>query len=256
MQANIKFNTKGIMPDLTQIICSYCDSFLLIHGDNLISIAVYGSAVNQNFIPGVSDINIVMVFKNITMESLQMSLKPIKEGKKKKISAPLFLSLDYIKNSLDSFPIEFLEIIENHKTIYGKEIFGSLKVPHANLRQQCEHQIKSQLVRMRQIYLEHGPAKQIIKPLIQRSFNGLIPVFRNIIRLYREPIPESHREIIIKMNTLNLFDGHVFLDLIQDKRNIDKVKWKEFEFIFKEFIIQLETLSHNIDQLKIQEPRQ
>lgn len=249
---DINFNTNGIMPDLTQTICSYCESFVLIHGKNLLSVVVYGSAVNQNYIPGVSNINIAMVFHHINMETLQLSLKAVKEGKKKKIIPPLFLSIDYIKNSLDTFPVEFLEIIENHRTIYGSEIFDSLKVPREWIRCECEQQVKSRLVRMRQVYLEHGPSNTILKPLIKQTFNGLIPVFRNILRLYREQLPESHKEIIIKMNSLNLFDGQVFLDLLQDKRQIDKVRWKESEFIFKELIKQLETLAYNLDQFKVQ----
>ena len=86
----------------------YLEKMSDIHGDNLISVFVYGSAAGENYIPKNSDINSVFVFKDLKFQALKSSLKVISKGICKKIAAPLCLTKDYINSSLDVFQIEFL----------------------------------------------------------------------------------------------------------------------------------------------------
>ena len=55
---------------------------------------------------------------------------------------PVFFTEDYIIRSTDVFPIEFLDMKENHVTLYGKDLFEAIAVDTKNLRFQCEQEIK------------------------------------------------------------------------------------------------------------------
>ena len=177
----VNISQQEIPPDQAGAITSFCESLLILHSKKLLSVAIYGSAVTSNFIPKVSDINLLCVFNELKVETLRNSLRPIKHAKKNRIVAPLFLTLEHIKSSLDTFPIEFLEIKENHRTIYGQKIFSELKIPKENLRLQCEQQLKSQIVRLRQLYLEYNGDKKLMKKAIVTSFNSTFAIFSQFI---------------------------------------------------------------------------
>ena len=134
-------------------------------------------------IPKRSDINLIIMVDKLGMGELRTCLKLIKKGRKKGITAPLFFTAEHIRTSADAFPIEFLEMKEKHIHIYGSDPFSDLIIDPKNLRLQCEQQIKGQLIRLRQSYLEVGLQKRQILGLLITSFTGLLPVLRNTIRL-------------------------------------------------------------------------
>ncbi|MCB1195346.1 hypothetical protein KDK77_04095 [bacterium] len=243
---------KILPPEIADTIADFCESMVLIHTRNILSIAVYGSAVSQNYIHKRSNINIICIFKEIGFDTLSKSLKIIKHGRKKHIAAPLFVTLDYIKSSLDTFPIEFLEIISNHRTVYGKEILNTLQVPLENLRLQCEQHIKGFLVRLRQTYLENGTNKRLLVAIMRETFSNIFPIFRSLLRLSGEEIPPSHEDMVIKITSVFQFDGQVFLDIHRDRKGTDKILWKEINLIYKEYLHQLEALAEKIDRMKIE----
>ena len=98
---------RGLPPEVAKDVASLCESLIVIHGKNLLSITVYGSTLSKNYIPNISNVNLLCIFNEITSEVLNLSLKVINIAAKKRIVPPLFLTLDYIRASLDSFPMEF-----------------------------------------------------------------------------------------------------------------------------------------------------
>src|SRR5437868_6787074 len=86
-------------------VANYVGKLIDLHGENVCSLAVYGSAASGNFIPKVSDVNVVVILKNLRFNDLKKSLPLVREGMAHKITAPLFLTLDYIRQSIDVFPV-------------------------------------------------------------------------------------------------------------------------------------------------------
>ena len=151
---------EGARPDVRVVIQPYLMKLLDLHKENVVSIVLYGSATGKNFIPGKSDINLVVVFKDLQLLQLKNSLSVVSSGISKRITAPLFLSLSHIETSKDTFPIEFIEIKENNILVYGKDVFGGLNIDEANLRLFCKREIEGKLIRIRQAYLEIGLKKR------------------------------------------------------------------------------------------------
>ena len=82
----------SVRQDVKKKIEPYLKSLLEIHGDNIISIVLYGSATGGDFLPKSSDVNLLVVFNELDFPQLNKSLKLISSGIQKKIAAPLFLS--------------------------------------------------------------------------------------------------------------------------------------------------------------------
>ncbi len=227
----------------------YLEEMIELLGHNLITAAVYGSAVTGDYLEKSSDINLLLVCEDVDLGTMKKSLKLIAKGIRKRIAAPLFFTRRYIETSADVFPIEFLEIRENHLILYGEDVLTGITVDLKNLRYQCEEQIKGKLVRIRQAYLEVGLKKKGVESLLKRSFSSLMPVFRNVIRLKGESPPEGKYEVLKRLAVLFSLDEEVFLTIWRDKQNDEKIGGEDAEIYLEKYLIQIEKLAAAVDSI-------
>ncbi len=241
-----KLNTK-----VRERIEPYCKEMIEIHGDNLKSICVYGSSTGVDFVQGKSNINMLIVMGRIDPPDLKKSLSIVKKGMKRDIVAPLMLTVDYMKTSNDVFPIEFLEMKENHILIYGLDLLKDLQVEDNNLRLECEEQLKGGLVRMYQTYLEVGLSEKRISELMIHSITSFFPVMRNILRLRGEAVPVKKNEIIRRISSVAHVDGNV-LDQVLELKNTGKTRGG-LEKLFGDYMEEIEKLTVFIEDVKSNE---
>ncbi len=226
----------------------YLNTMIDIHKENLISVFIYGSATGENYIPKVSDINSVFVFKDLLFTSLTNSLKTVSKSIPKKIAAPLFLTREHIETSLDVFPMEFLDMKENHILLYGTDILSELEIKEEHIRLFCEQQIKGKLIRIRQAYLEIGLKKKGLEALLKESLNSLIPIFRNLIRLKGKTPPIEKAEIIKQLCQEFKLDENVFLPIYKDTSNDEKIANQEVVVFIEKYLDQIKKLAVGVDQ--------
>ncbi|MFH1504986.1 MAG: hypothetical protein ABIH08_06350 [Candidatus Omnitrophota bacterium] len=242
-------NEEKLQLEVQKKFIPYFKTMLNIHGDNLISVFVYGSAAGEDYIPKISDINSVFVFKNINFSVFKNSLNMVSKGIFKKIAAPLFLTKNYINSSLDVFPIEFLDMKENHILLYGEDILSGLKIKGGHIRLFCEQQIKGKLIRIRQAYLEVGLKKKGLEALLKESLNALIPIFRNLIRLKGKYTDGNKTEIIRQFCQIFELDENVFLPIYKDSANDEKIANQEVVVFLEKYLNQIEKLAGMVDKL-------
>ncbi len=243
-------NLDSLPRRVREIVEPYSRHMIKLHGDNLESIIVYGSSAGKDFIPGKSNINLLLIFKEIEMGDLKRSLKLVARGRKKGIIAPLFLTEKHIKTSADVFPIEFLEMKENHIVICGWDLLEELKVEKGNIRLQCEQQLKGKLIRLRQAYLEIGLKRKGVEALLIESLTSLIPTFRNMLRLRGREVPLEKDEVINKVASEFEVDGEVFLSILRDKRGDEKIAGVDADEFLGKYLEEIRKLAIAADELK------
>ena len=234
---------EGARPDVGVVIQPYLMKLLDLHKENVVSIVLYGSATGKNFIPGKSDINLVVVFKDLQLLQLKNSLSVVSSGISKRITAPLFLSLSHIETSKDTFPIEFIEIKENNILVYGKDVFGGLNIDEANLRLFCKREIEGKLIRIRQAYLEIGLKKKGVEALMKKSLNSLIPVFRALLRQKTKKPSVDKEQILIEFCNYYGLSKDVFIAILRDRMNDEKIKGEDAEVFFEKYLKEIEKIS-------------
>jgi len=249
MENNKIINTEKLPPEVQNKFIPYLKLMSDIHKDHLISVFIYGSAAGKNYIPKISDINSVFVFKDLAFASLTDSLKTVSKGISKRIAAPLFLTKEHIETSLDVFPIEFLDMKENYCLLYGTDVLSALTIKEEHIRLFCEQQIKGKLIRIRQAYLEVGLKKKGMEALLKESLNSLIPVFRNLIRLKDKKPPIEKSEIIKQLCQEFELDENVFLPIYKDTSNDEKIANQEIVVFVEKYLDQIKKLAVGVDQL-------
>ena len=233
---------EGARPDVRVVIQPYLMKLLDLHKENVVSIVLYGSATGKNFIPKKSDINLAVVLKNLEFKELKSSLKLINYGIAKRISAPLFFSLSHIESAKDAFPVEFLEIKENNILLYGQDIFSGLKIDEVNIKIFCKREIQGKLIRLRQAYLEIGLKRKGVEALMKKSMNSLIPVFRAMLRFKIQNVPVDKEQALIEFCNHSGLAKDVFIAILKDRMNDEKIKGEDVEVYFEKYIREIEKL--------------
>jgi predicted nucleotidyltransferase len=242
-------NLNKLHPHVAKAIRPYMQKFITLHETSIISIFIHGSAASGDYRKGVSDINSGIVFKKMGIDELKKSLSIVSEGIKKGINTPLFFTREHISTSLDTFPIEFMEMKENHIIVYGEDLLSNINIDFSHIRFICEEQIKGKLIRMRQAYLEIGLRKKGIESLIKESFASLFPVFRSLLRLKGIAAGNGKKEDIISLGNAFGIDTGIMLDILADTRNDGKISGRDLESSFFLYLQQLEKLGDIADKL-------
>ncbi|MBN1832402.1 MAG: hypothetical protein JW896_09850 [Deltaproteobacteria bacterium] len=233
---------KDIFPE---IIDDYKD-FL---GDDLISIILYGSATGQDYRPGKSDINFMMVLSEQGIDRLDMVFKLVDKWKKRKVAVPLFLTEIYVESSLDVFPIEYLNFQRNHILVYGKDILADLSFHSERVRLQCEREIKGKLLLLRESFLETAGKGRALKGVMAQSLQAFMAIFDALLYLKGKEIPMVKREAVrLTCETFDL-DRLLFEKVLDIKEEKVRLKDAEITALFQAYLKEVRKLSRIVDKL-------
>ncbi len=98
-------------------------------------------------------------------------------------ATPLLLTKDEFAGSLDAFPIEYGEIIDSHRTIFGTDPFAGLSIQADDLRRACEVRVKSHLLHLRENYVECGARPAAVAALVADSAPAFAQLLSRLARL-------------------------------------------------------------------------
>ncbi|MGB0715541.1 MAG: hypothetical protein ACPGXK_06675, partial [Phycisphaerae bacterium] len=152
-----------------------------IGGDNVRSLTVFGKAVTTQFQPGQDTIRSVLVLKTMELHQLRELAKHGPQLGKAGLRAPLVMTTSYITESCDAFPLEFLEIQAANAVVFGDDCFADLPIKPEDVRLQCERDIKSMLIGLRQALLAAAGRDSLLANIeteagenLQRTLRGLL----------------------------------------------------------------------------------
>jgi predicted nucleotidyltransferase len=152
-------------------------------GDNLRGVVVVGSALTDDFRPGSSDINTVVLLDRHDVGTLDAVASLARLWRRHRLSAPLLMTPSYIERSRDVFGVEFLDFQLTHQTILGDDPFAAIRVEKADVRLQCERELKAMLVRLRQGYVAAAGDTGLVRDILISTAKGLAPLARAMLWL-------------------------------------------------------------------------
>ncbi len=225
------------------------DEILNSYKDKIHSITITGSALTDDFDPGKSDVNSVFVLTEMDFNFLELLAPLGKKYRKKNIAAPLIMTPEYIINSLDVFPLEFLNIKLLHKTIFGEGLFQDLEINRSDLRLQCERELKVRLIGLRQGYISCLGNSKMLMDMFIDSFSGYIPLFKGIILLLGKEPPVTSHDVIAVLEEVSGVNTNVFKTVLKQKKQKTKLTMDQLNTIFKEYYAATEKLGDITDDI-------
>ena len=236
--------------DVFQIVAEDCKK---IFGSDLISIILYGSGARADYIPKRSDLNFMIVLTEQGLASLDGVMGAVKHWQRYHVAIPLFITKCYLVDSLDSYPIEFLNIKRRYKIIYGEDILLGLSFDNHHIRLQIERELRGKLLHLRSGWLETRDKAKNLRKLIAVSLTAFVSLFCALLYMKQMELPEGNIDVITAAGDALGFDAGVFLDCEKIHRGSDHFSSDEIKVIFRKYLKQVEQLCNRIDRLRIDE---
>lgn len=246
-------NTEKLRPDVAKVLVPYLEDLSQVLKDNVLSVVVFGSATGPDFVPGRSDINLTLIVRETEFSLLSGCLKAVGSGFRRRIVAPLFLTKEYVARSADVFPIEFLDIRETGVVLYGEDVFKDFVPDPLTLRHECEQQVRSNLLRTRQAFLEMGLAKRGLEGVLTQSLNSLVPVFRALIVLKAERTPRAKRDIVVSACRQASLPSRTLESVLELRGRKKPLPREESLRLMGDYMESLKKMAAHVDSLRIRE---
>jgi hypothetical protein len=232
---------KNIKPFPSEVLDIYCEKIHSIH--------VTGTAATEDFNIKTSDINSIFVLKEMDLKFLEIIAPLGKKYSRQRIAAPLIMTPEYIRRSVDVFSIEFLNFKLIHSTVYGEDVFENIDIKNMDLRQQCERELKSRLVWLRQGYISHLGDMKAMSGDFVNSISGYIPLFRAIITLLGKQPPIRQQEVITAISQSANINTSAFMKVLRKKRGEIKFSKEDLSTIFMDYYMAIEKLEKIVDEI-------
>lgn len=214
------------------------------------AILVYGSAARGEFLPGYSNVNLLILLEQVTQPVLQAWAGLGKPWNSEKIIAPLLLTQEDLRQSSEVFPLEFLNIRDHHVLLQGIDPFPDLPVNAARLLFQCEQELRGNLLRIRQRYVEGWARVEAVQALLPLSLTALIPCLRGVYRLLNRPSVTKSDAVLRELNAALNLDPTVFLEVWQMKRGLSTPGKHALPKLLDRYLAELSRLADRLETMK------
>lgn len=220
-----------------------------IYQQGLVSVIIYGSAASGEFKEAHSNINLLVILDNTSLDNLKKISNIINKRKFQRFHT-LFFTREYLNNSTDVFPIEFLDMKENYLVLYGQDVLKDLLIDIRNLRFQCEQELKAKLINIKGFYLRNKNDKVAVSNLLFKSFNSVLHILRNLIR-FKNKTPAYLKEDILKqINQEFQINISTFNKILEARNKNLRLKIKDIESLLFAFGGELEKITEIVDRLQ------
>lgn len=162
---------------------------------------------------------------------------------------PLFMDKNEWFNSCDVYPVEYADIKARYKILYGEDVVEPLILDKSNLRHQCEYEIKSALIKLRQHYLAKSYDISEIRRMLHVTFRSFFALFRGILRLTEDNAPFNHKEVIHLLAKKVNIDEEAFLKVLELKTNPKAIKKNEYEITVQKIINSIDEILKYVDKI-------
>ncbi len=147
-------------------------------GERLLCAALYGSAARGDFKPASSDLNLLLVVSEASLDVLSGCAAPLQAARGELRCAPLLLTRDELERAADVFPLKLLDIRRCHRLLLGEDLLGGLRIEFHDLRLACEHELRNIALKLRHAFLLGSPDAARLAAALHQFAPQLLAVLR------------------------------------------------------------------------------
>lgn len=153
-------------------------------GPTLQSVTLFGEVVTGGFDRSVHSVRSVLVLESVELPLLRRLAANGPRLAKAGLTAPIAITTRYIHDSLDTFPLEWLEIQQQGVTVIGPDPFSGLVLESENVRLQCEREVRRLLMGLRQALLAATGRESVVALIERDAADNLMRTLRGMIWLH------------------------------------------------------------------------
>jgi hypothetical protein len=164
---------------------------------------------------------------------------------------PVYFSQDELQRAADVFPVEFLQMEQARKVLYGSDPFEFVEISNANLRHQTEYELRTKCLQLRRLYFSSAASPEQLIKLLTDSFSSFAALFRAVLILHGAPPPVSKRDAIhatARVLGLNVSPFDQILELTEQKQT--RLTKSDTENLFGNYLEEIQKVIDAVDQIE------
>lgn len=218
-------------------------------GENLLSVILYGSAADGEFHPDFSNVNLLCVLRESSFSALTAIAPAVEWWAKQKHHEPLVLTREEVERSTDVFSIEFLDMQQRHRVLFGEDVLSGLQIPMHLHRAQLEYELREKLILLRErLLLATGDKKQLWE-LMLSSLSTFTTLFRHALIALGEMPPNAKRDVVQALAVRTPFDATAFLQLLDIREHKAETKQFDVTDTFARYLAAVQQVTAAVDKM-------
>jgi hypothetical protein len=220
------------------------------HRDRLVSVILYGSAAVAGGKDRLSDYNVLCVLKDVSPDDLRNAEPVFHWWRQQKNPAPILLSEHEVQTSTDCFPMEFHDMVECRKVLFGADVIAGLPVDTGFYRAVVEHELRAKLVRLRQKAGGVLSDNDLLLRLMADSVSTFCVLFRHAVWLAGGTPKFEKKEVIGAAQSAFGIDPQPFLNLLEFREGKLKPRDLQPSPLFGEYLRQINVVLDAVDRME------
>ena len=222
-------------------------SFKKALGDEVQSIVLYGSGASEEYRPGKSDLNFLVIVAEGDVANLARLHGEVKGWQKRGVAIPQVMTRTFLEKAKDVYPIEFLTMCRHHVQVFGEDVLQSLTIDRECLKLQVKREIKGKIIHLCEGYIGSQGEGKALQELITISFIAFLSLFQAILYLHDREIPGGRRQTIHEACLIMGLNEDIFLKCLAVKE--EGGKHKDIGELFKKYVEEAEKIDCFVDHL-------
>jgi predicted nucleotidyltransferase len=219
-----------------------------IYGEGLQSLILYGSGARGDYVPEKSDINFLVILDENAVDDLERTQPLIPKWKKRAVAVPLIMTKDFIRSSIDVYPVEFLNMKRHYLVVHGEDVLKDLEFNGKALRLQCERELKGKLILLRTGFLNTAGKAEDLRRLMASSITAFLSVFGALLLIRGREIPKERRDIVPSVAETYGLDAAPFLRCIDLREGKKDLQLGDLKAIFQSYTTEIQKLIKAVDE--------
>lgn len=220
--------------------------FKTAFGQGLHAVVLYGSQATGEQV-SKSDYNVLVLVDSLDANRLQGASAAAKAWADGGNPPPLTLTLDEWHGSADIFPIEYSDILERHRVLFG-DFRTDVRVDPGHLRLELEHEAMGTLLQLRRGALATGSDTKAQLALMEESASTVMVIMRALIRLHGESPPSDNVELVQKVALLADLDAASFVRVVWHRRGQTPIRSQDISNVLAGYLTGMQQLVRCVDR--------
>ena|SRR5579864_1158611 len=218
--------------------------------EKVLSVILYGSGADGEFHPEYSDLNLLCVVRDASFASLAKLAEVVEWWRAKKHHPPLILTVEELNASASVFSIEFVDMKQRYRVLFGEDALRNLNVPMTLHLFQLRYELREKLVLLRQHVLLTGKNDKQLWEVMLHSLSSFTTLFRHVLLELGEQGRKHSREAVTDLSARLNFDGSPFVQLMDVRAGkLDRKQVKASE-LAAGYLAGIEKVSIAVDTMQ------
>jgi len=218
-------------------------------GDRLVSVILYGSGASGEHHGKFSDLNVLCVLSRITAQELADAEPVVRWWRGEGNPSPLLLSHEEVRSSTDVFAIEFHDMLEQRRVLWGEDVIAGVSIDRTFYRAQVEHDLLSKLLRLRQKAAAILGDEKALLALMLDSVSTFCVLLRHAMLLAGRAPGIRKRDIVSHLAEIGV-DASPFGRLLDVREERTKEKDVAPRELFEQYLAAIDSAVEFVDRLE------